>query len=150
MLPVSLLVIILKSSFLRCNCFYGHYLDFPGKLIISFLIILRYDCFMVSTYINTFICGIKEWHCFRNMSFANFLSIYIQQAFATGSWFGSVYSKFVFQYMLSWSDCFCRADIGFFRSKPVVFMMQPAIFHVKGPAAKTACLGDNNAIGSCI
>src|SRR5438552_7278097 len=124
----------------------GNFLNCSGKLVVPFFIIVRYRCLIIHAYVNPFIArkciGLRLW----DFPFSDFLPIDIQNGLPTGSWLTAIKYKLVLKSMFSGGNRFGRSNVGVFKSKKVIFVMQLAAFHVKGPPAKATGLGNDNSI----
>src|SRR5439155_20215886 len=95
----------INSNFLNC----------PGKLIVPFLIIVRYRCLIIHAYVNSFIAriciGLRLWY----FPFSNFLPIDIQNGLATGSGLTAIKDKLILNSMFAGGNRFGRSNIGVFK-----------------------------------
>src|SRR6266513_5247528 len=76
-----------------------NFLNCPGKLVVPFFIIIRYRCFIIHTYINSFIAGINIRLRLWDFAFSDFLAIDIQNGLAPGPRLTTIEDKLVLNSM---------------------------------------------------
>src|SRR6266496_3980734 len=122
-----LLIFGAETKRLRIN---RNFLNRSGKLIVPFLIIIRYRCFIIHPHINSFIARIRVWLGFWYFPFSDFLPIYGQNGLPTRPRLTPIKDKLVLNSMLATRNGLGGCDVSVFKAEIVIFMMKLAGFHI--------------------